>query len=540
MARASASGASGSNDSSLRGSAASSPGRMPKGESPPDSPVAGGGRSEGRSVSRPPARLAVRTQLASRAAALVGRTSRALRRGDGTVIGGQVALAIDPHALGKLAAGRLVVLVSGTNGKTTTTKLLAESVGARSAVLTNEGGANLPGGLVAALATGARGAPAVLEVDEGYLGMVAEVVAPGVIVLLNLSRDQLDRVSEVRMQADKWRAALARLKAVHVVANCDDPLVVWAASAAATVTWVAGGQSWRGDSAGCPRCSGRLVYAASDGWSCACGFDRPDPDVWVEGGVMHMKVAAPGPTTAPGPTKVPGPTTVPRPTAAVAPRGTAVESWPIDLPLPGRCNLSNASMAAAAAKLMGVDVAESIAAMAKVDEVAGRYGAFQLDGVEVRMLLAKNPAGWMELLDLLAGGSRPLVVAINARIADGQDPSWLWDVPFERLAGRRVVASGARCWDLAVRLTYANVPHITTPNLPGAIVAAGEPVVDFAGNYTAFQDLRAHMRRARSGVVPAVSTDGDQSMPAERGPATSRRPAAEPAAVGTEKPEELR
>jgi hypothetical protein len=197
-------------------------------------------------------------------------------------------------------------------------------------------------------------------------------------------------------------------------------------------------------------------------------------------------------------------------------------------------------MAAAAAKLMGVDVAESIAAMAKVDEVAGRYGAFQLDGVEVRMLLAKNPAGWMELLDLLAGGSRPLVVAINARIADGQDPSWLWDVPFERLAGRRVVASGARCWDLAVRLTYANVPHITTPNLPGAIVAAGEPVVDFAGNYTAFQDLRAHMRRARSGVVPAVSTDGDQSMPAERGPATSRRPAAEPAAVGTEKPEELR
>lgn len=497
----------------------------PEGERPggsrSDGSTAGKGRSAGTS-----ARLTVRTKVAGRAAALVGRTSQLLRRGDGTVIGGQVALAIDPCALGKLSAGRPVVLVSGTNGKTTTTRLLAASIGARWPVVTNDGGANLPAGLVASLAKGARDAPAVLEVDEGYLGMVAEVVEPAVIVLLNLSRDQLDRVSEVRMQADKWRAALSRLSTVRVVANCDDPLVVWAAGvpgAAGAVTWVAGGQSWRGDSAGCPRCGGRLV-AEPDGWRCECGFARPDPDVWTEGAVLRMKTEAPAPSPPAAPVSA---------ATVTAAAETGAQGWPVHLTLPGRCNLSNASFAAAAANLMGVDVAESIAAMAGVGEVAGRYGVLQLDGVRVRMLLAKNPAGWMELLDLLVGGSGPLVVAINARIADGQDPSWLWDVPFERLAGRRVVASGTRCWDLAVRLTYAKVPHTTEPDLPLAVTAAGEPVIDFAGNYTAFQDLRTHVLRRQPRTAAVVVPGDGRRSPAGRGVTTSQRSAAERGAAGT-------
>ncbi|MDA8400625.1 MAG: MurT ligase domain-containing protein [Actinomycetota bacterium] len=432
-------------------------------------------------VSGNSAKLSLRTRCAARSAMLIAGTSRALRRGSGTVIGGQVALTMDPHVLARLSAGRLVALVSGTNGKTTTTKLLAAAVGTLSGVVTNEGGANLPGGLVAALAGGSRGVPAVLEVDEGYLGMVAEVARPHVIVLLNLSRDQLDRVSEVRMQADKWRAALSRLASARVVANCDDPLVVWAAGTAGSVTWVAGGQSWRGDSAGCPSCDGHLIYDSGK-WACGCGFSRPEPDAWVEDGVLRMKSSRPGFS------------------------GDDVAAWPIRLPLPGRCNLSNAAMAISAAALMGAGVKEALSAIASISEVAGRYSLVQVDGVQVRMLLAKNPAGWMELLELLEETKRPSVIAINARLADGQDPSWLWDVPFERLADRFVVASGDRCWDLAVRLTYANVPHTTVPELSRALLSTDGSSIDFAGNYTAFQDLRRYLAGRRPAVLGNTSS----------------------------------
>jgi UDP-N-acetylmuramyl tripeptide synthase len=108
-------------------------------------------------------------------------------------------------------------------------------------------------------------------------------------------------------------------------------------------------------------------------------------------------------------------------------------------------------------------------------------------------MLAKNPAGWDELLDLVAGGAAPLVVSINARVADGADPSWLWDVPFERLAGRTVVATGDRYRDLSVRLRYAEVAHTTEPSPARAVTEAtggdADARVDVIGNYTAFHDL---------------------------------------------------
>jgi UDP-N-acetylmuramyl tripeptide synthase len=130
--------------------------------------------------------------------------------------------------------------------------------------------------------------------------------------------------------------------------------------------------------------------------------------------------------------------------------------------------------------------------MESVEEVAGRFTVRSFGDVRARLMLAKNPAGWDELLELVSGGEAPLVVSINARVADGADPSWLWDVPFERLAGRPVVATGDRYRDLSVRLQYAEVAHTTEPNPAEAVVAAadGSPdVVDVIGNYTAFNDL---------------------------------------------------
>ena len=132
-------------------------------------------------------------------------------------------------------------------------------------------------------------------------------------------------------------------------------------------------------------------------------------------------------------------------------------------PCPGRFNQANALMAAVAAEACGVDALEALAAMAAVQEVAGRFTVRAFGAARARLMLAKNPAGWDELLDLVAASESPLVVSINARVADGADPSWLWDVPYERLAGRAVVATGDRFRDLSVRLHYGGVAHTTEP-----------------------------------------------------------------------------
>jgi UDP-N-acetylmuramyl tripeptide synthase len=443
-------------------------------------------------------RLPTRTQLAARAGAAVGALSRHLGRGTGSVIGGRVLLAIDPRALSKLGAGRRIALVSGTNGKTTTTTLLRAALATRGPVVSNTLGANLPPGLAAVLAAAPPDALlAALEVDEAWLAPVVTATDPRVVVLLNLSRDQLDRNNEVRRLSASWRALIAQRSAaagpgsheamgtrsageaettrphaapfeapmLHVVANADDPLVAWAAQVAPSVTWVGAGQRWTADAAGCPSCGGRIEFSDDPGgpWSCSeCSFRRPDLDVWLDGEAV---VSGDG--------------------GRVTPR----------LQLPGRINLANGAMAIAAAAVFGVDRAEGAAAMAATTEVMGRYRTVEVDGVAARLLLAKNPAGWLETFDLLAPPPTPVVVAINARIADGKDPSWLWDVPFERLQGRMVVATGERSADLAVRLRYADVEHRRQPDLVQAVIDAGPGPVDVVANYTSFQALNRRLER---------------------------------------------
>jgi UDP-N-acetylmuramyl tripeptide synthase len=153
-------------------------------------------------------------------------------------------------------------------------------------------------------------------------------------------------------------------------------------------------------------------------------------------------------------------------------------------------------MAAAGAEVLGIDVAAGLAAMGGVAQVAGRYQVVSVGGVRVRLLLAKNPAGWAEALDLIRPSPMPVVVGINARIPDGRDPSWLWDVPFERLRGRLVVATGDRGRDLAVRLRYAGVDHRFVEGYAAAVRAAGAPDIDLAANYTSFQDARRELASA--------------------------------------------
>ena len=198
--------------------------------------------------------------MAAGIGAATGGLSRRLGRGGGSVVGGRAILAVDPDALHRLARGRLVALVSGTNGKTTTTSLLRTALATSGPVVTNVLGANLPPGLAAALAAGPAGAPAALEVDEAWLGRVVQETEPRAVALLNLSRDQLDRNNEVRQLASSWRRTLAARPDTVVVANADDPLVVWGAGCAPDVRWVGAGQPWTLDASGCPSCGGRIRF----------------------------------------------------------------------------------------------------------------------------------------------------------------------------------------------------------------------------------------------------------------------------------------
>ena len=387
---------------------------------------------------------------------MTSATSRLMRRGGGSVIGAKVTLALAPRALDELAAGRRLAVVSGTNGKSTTTALLAAACRAGGlSVASNIEGANLRSGVVALLSNRrARDTDlAVLEIDELALPSLLPSFERPVVVLLNLSRDQLDRFGEVRTVAAEWRRALAAQPAT-VVANADDPLVVYGASGASDVTFVGVGLRWRQDSASCPNCRRQIVRRERDWW-CECGLRRP-PACELEGDTLALDdqrvVLQPG--------------------------------------VPGQHNVGNAALAVVAATKLGVPLDVAVAALGDVTSVAGRYRTITVGSTRARLLLAKNPAGWGELLAMIDGQDRPLVLAINARIADGRDPSWLWDVEFERVRGRRVIAAGDRAADLAVRLRYAEVDcEVWDGAVLDAVERFAAPDVDVLVNYTVFADM---------------------------------------------------
>lgn len=399
------------------------------------------------------------------AALLAGRAatalSRRLGRGGGTVIAGHIVPRIAPRALGEITS-RLpqgCVLLSGTNGKTTTARMLSHILaGSGWNSLHNRAGANLLTGLISSVVqrTSLDGRPladiGVFEVDEATLPVATQEVSARAIVLTNLFRDQLDRYGEVAYVAELWQRALeATPQHVQLVLNADDPQVAALGIGRESVAYFGLDDRAHGaamvphaaDARLCPFCHAELIhewvyYGHLGSYRCSqCGFARPRLEI------IATAVRARGDAGMD--------------VQLVTPLGAAG----VHLPLPGLYNVYNALAASTCALRLGVPI-EIIARQLETFRAAfGRLERVTVEGRHILVALVKNPVGCNEVLKtILAGGDeKNLVIMVNDLFADGTDVSWLWDVDFELLAGhvRFAITSGLRAADMALRLKYAEV-----------------------------------------------------------------------------------
>ena len=390
-------------------------------------------------------------------ARLIRALSRRLGRGGGTTLPGRVLLRLDKraiHKLGRRLEGGAVVL-SATNGKTTTASMIAgilERSGRH--VVRNAAGSNMHWGVATALIDAGRqdNELGLFEVDEAWLPQVAAALEPGTFVLANLFRDQLDRYGELELLADRWAELVAaRDGRARFVLNADDPLVADLGRGRDGVVYFGISDDSQAlpelqhaaDSKHCRNC-GRpyeydAVYLGHLGrYRCLnCGRSRPEPEVVAERvrlrGMSGSEVSLRTPAGA----------------------------TDVSLPLPGLYNVYNAVAAAATALELGASLADVKAALEAQTAAFGRVETIPIDGRDVSILLIKNPAGANEVLRTLAleAGSLDLWIALNDKIADGRDVSWVWDADFELLAGRvrKVTCSGTRAEEMALRLKYAGI-----------------------------------------------------------------------------------
>ncbi len=439
---------------------------------------------------------------------LTANTIRRLGRGGGTTLPGRVSSRIDGRALEKLSRGLELgaIVVAGTNGKTTTSSMLRAIFEARGArVVGNRAGANLVSGLTAAVVAdsrfggSARAQVGIFEVDEASLPAVVAATAPRVVVVTNLFRDQLDRYGELESSAAAISAGLAALPAAAQVMLCaDDPAVAFLGrDLRARVRYFGLDDTSLGqaelphaaDSKFCSRCGQPFdfsrVYVGHMGhYRCPTGdFERPAPDL------SATRVEFSGLASQ-----------------AITVNGMGAIGEVLEVPLSGLYNTYNALAATAGALCAGTPMAGVRAALRNFHPAFGRLERVDVGGRILHLLLAKNPAGFNEVLraSRTLGQGRRFVIAVNDRIADGRDISWIWDVDFELLAdAERIILTGDRALDMRVRLKYAGVPidrvEIVATVAGGVdaaltLAADGEDVF-ILPTYTAMLELRAEMAR---------------------------------------------
>jgi len=439
----------------------------------------------------PAMRLALELALARSA----GRLSRLAGRGGGTTIPGKILATIDPGSLSELAARlpRGTAAISATNGKTTTAALVAAIVGKSTRLAHNDSGANLVSGVASTLIEARAAELGLFEVDEGAFPEVARRIRPRVVCLGNLFRDQLDRYGELEQIAERWRAAVAELpETTTLVANADDPQVGdLAVSRPGSVTFGIDDPAQArptlqhaSDSKYCLRCGTPYVYEAAyvghlGDYRCpACGHARPPLDVAACRIDLHGLEAASF--------------------DLVTPEGARR----VRLGLPGLYNVYNALAAASLSRALGATLDEIAAGLESAPPAFGRAERIDVGSRRLLLLLIKNPAGANEVVRTVVAAEAPrlAVVALNDAIADGRDVSWIWDVDFEPLLEclERVVVSGSRAAELALRFTYAGFAADAVEIVPelGAALDRGLELTPEDGEltllptYTAMLELR--------------------------------------------------
>jgi UDP-N-acetylmuramyl tripeptide synthase len=405
---------------------------------------------------------------------LISWVSTTLRLGAGATWPGEIALMLRPKIATPLTTHiPLIILVAGTNGKTTTSlmiKTILEKEGM--VVVHNKSGANLLNGIVSASILEAnwlgdlQADAAVFEIDENSLPVVLKYVQPTTVALLNLFRDQLDRYGEVDIIVEKWLHALGLLSEdVTVVLNSDDPGISHLARVVKGKKLYFGINDTRHflnvrehatDSTFCPNCGSRLSY---DGifyshighWRCRqCDNKRTKP---------------------------------------------TIHTW--KSPLDGLYNQYNTLAAVAAAKSVNIKDETITTALSYFAPAFGRQEAFDIQGTKVKIFLSKNPAGFnASLRTVLDLKGQDVLIVLNDRIPDGRDVSWIWDVDFEMISDKtRITVSGDRTYDLALRMQYADKKAEALENLERALQSSikntpKDKTLFVLATYSAMLDVR--------------------------------------------------
>jgi UDP-N-acetylmuramyl tripeptide synthase len=380
----------------------------------------------------------LRLATACKAGEIAGRVSVWLGRGRGETLSGRVILALDSKAITKLSSNRDIVLISGTNGKTTATKNLAQILRtfAGEGVSTSETGANMPAGIASLLAHKPRNRFAVIECDEMYLPEIYRATKPRVVVFLNLSRDQLHRTGEVRKVSNLWNKAFVK-DDVTLVIDRDDPFLEYASSQAGHVIRVSFGGRRHPDAATCPSCSAILDWSNGD-YVCACGLGSHLPDVRAD-------------KTLDGPER-------------------------------------NTVLVIEAARLMGAEILADDA-VELIKSAPDRVHIFSVAQRAVPTHLAKNPESWRQALGKVSANQ--VVLSVNARGIDGRDTSWLWDIDYSKLIGKTVVCTGDRRLDVAYRLSVQGIDVSVANSFTESVLQLSSEPIQAIASYTAFQDLLA-------------------------------------------------
>ena len=422
----------------------------------------------------------------------------------GTDLPGRVALKLCPGVLETLAKTVTTIIVTGTNGKTTTARMIEQAL-ADSGIsyFANRSGANLLSGVTAEFAMHSSVSGkckydyAVIEADEAAFKAIGRMVDARAVVVTNVFSDQLDRYGEIGLTVENIRIGISHCKNAVLCLNADDSLSGSLAEGLENpvVFYGVDGPIYKSrveENSDAPYCRvcrhpytyDYVTYGHLGGYRCEnCGAARPVPQVSVKEVLISDGERSEVVMTADG------------------------KDYPTTIALPGGYNIYNACSAMACGKALGLDMEVVAKALSSFSCGFGRMEKFDIDGVSLRMILIKNPAGCNQVLNFLTQIQEPFTFAVclTDHTQDGKDVSWIWDVDMERLVAMgdtlgKVLISGSRADDMAVRFKYAGLPSEKLvvvrdyAELTRACIAEGRPCY-IMPTYTAMLDLRASISK---------------------------------------------